>query len=284
MADKIGKDVWQMIIEYLDIRSLERLLATCKFLNTLSIRRFIDDPAPTSAKQYVSSAVILRKKYDQIDTLRVKLYNIQQNDRFHWSNLTSLNITYNGEINISALRNMTALTFCAKLVPPIVPCKLRRLEIGEPADMSSPKTWNVYGIRTLTNLTYLKSEMSFVSGFKHLSLTEMDMSNFIGCELEKITSLTKLTLRNSCAGYIRLTTRLLELAFIDNVYGYGVSNFNYMTTLTSVTVIDSNVNISELKLRNLCICSCRGYNHHNVSNIRRVACSREIALNIPMEK
>jgi hypothetical protein len=201
-------------------------------------------------------------------------------------NLTSLNITYNGEIDLFTLNNLTALTFCAKLSPLRLPRKLRRLEIGDPADMSLSK-WNIYDIRRLTKLTYLKSDMLFVQGFEHLPLIEMDVSGSIGTDLEKIVSLTKLTLRDSGGEYIRLTTSLLELALINDGSGHEIGyemKFNYMTTLTSVTVIDSNVDISEIKLRNLCVCMCRRYNYCDVSNIQRVTCLRGLEFDIPMEK
>lgn len=269
MAATIGVDVWQQIMDYLDMRSQLRLMQACKYLHAnLQVHR----ATVTKSTYLIESGNILKQsKYADVRTLQVKtFYTYWISTR--WTKLASLDIVCQIGNGINYITTLTALTLCAvenSYQNNITLPNLRRLELTDD---------HFHKLDHLTALTYLKCKSTCVDRFINLPLRELDIENNT-FYLSTMSRLTKLTLHNSFPSVIKSIEklRLIELALIDCyrlVNDQDIPNLNNMTTLTSLTKIDSIANTSELYLRNLCICQCHAHNSDRVQNHRYITCKR----------
>jgi hypothetical protein len=268
MVTAIGVDVWLQIMDHLDMRSKIYLMRTCKYLHTnLEICSAIfTDFGRNSDLGYVTA----QTKYNNIISLQIKTsfaYWISG----RWTKLTSLNIECQISSGVNDITTLTALTIHASeslYQNNITLPNLRRLELLDD---------HFRKLNHLTALTYLKCKSICTDGFRQLPLLELDIENNM-FDLSKMSRLTKLTLHKSSPAAFACIEKLwlIELALIEcDSLTHGVlPDLNNMTTLTSLTKIDSFAATSKLYLRNLCICECHAHYLDRVQNYRHVTCKQ----------
>jgi hypothetical protein len=260
MAGVFVPDIWREITKYLDIVSLLRLMQTCKYIHTnLSVYHMDYGRRQTTN-------MLTQRKYATLSQLKISMmcFNTIYTPL---PNLVSLNIIDRGAcLDTRLVSNLTALTMISYVRQHLVGLvNLRRLELDD----------DIYAkdFRSLTKLTYLKFVYHVgVYNYARLPLLELDVV-YCNFDLSPLTRLTKLHLTAAPnLGSINMNKlTLVELSIIRSGSS-GHIDINNMTTLTSLTLIDSYVHDNGLRLRNLCICRCHACDERKVDQCSYVSC------------
>lgn len=244
MAEIICKDNWQTIVDYLDLRSQLRLMSTCKMLAGLSIRHIAQDAYPRS-NALMAFRALTQPKFAHLTSLSAYGHD-GYIFRFDGLKLTKLSITGGFVFEVEKLTSLTALSMfsCCDYRPNFTNAKLLRLDtniyLHNRVDKLTNLTYlkcdcvftvmpNKLPLLELEAINYYKSDCdylmkltrltklvlinpSFVTGLENLRVVEfalIDYRYLVNISLNKMTTLTSLTVLHSNADIDKLTLRNL---------------------------------------------------------------------------
>jgi hypothetical protein len=250
MVEALIPDVWQYIIDYLDLCSQLNLMSTCKSLRGFYIHSIKHDESVMIKPESLNFALKL-PKFDKLTSLC--LYGLYGGKTIGYNfiqlKLTSLNMIGGQLTGLENITGLLALSLSSVMLSnsQIINSDLLRLDIYDSG-------WA--NIDKLTKLTYLRCNQRSTTTFKRAPLLELNISHYNSHwdKLSKLTRLTKLTLHLPDNVTNISNMQLVELSLIGGTT--RLITVDRITTLTGLTVLHCAVSYEGPKLRNLCVCRC----------------------------